>query len=261
LQFAVYDEVAAQCRVRLIAPDRPGYGHSSYQAGRRLTDWPIDTAALADHLGVERFGVIGHSCGGPHALACARFLPDRVFGCGVLSGVASQAEGPMTEGMMASNRVQTAVYRHWPRSLDPVAVALWQLSRPLVAPALAHGRHHPEAGLDRMQKMLPACDAAVMARPEIRSELLMEVESFSNVVLRTSVQDMAMAFRDWGFSLEDINVPTQIWQGTLDRNVPPSHAYFQANRIPDARLHICPDEGHWLLADHMQEVLSALIQN
>lgn len=259
-QFARYDATAAQCGVRLIALDRPGYGRSSYHPKRRLSDWPADVRQLADHLGVERFAVIGHSAGGPHALACARFLSDRLLGCGVLSGPASQAKTPMTEGMMTTNRMQVAVYRHWSPSFDALAVGLWWLTKPLVEPALRYGRRNPEAGLEQMLKMMPACDVAVMSRPDVRQELLAETTAFSSSILRTSVQDMAIAFRDWGFSLEDISMPVHIWQGELDRNVPLSHAHHQASSIPHAVLHVCPDEGHWLLVDHMTEILLAVTQ-
>ena len=61
--------------VRMIAPDRPGYGHSSYHPGRSLADWAADVSALADHLKVGTFTVVGVSGGGPHAVACARLLP------------------------------------------------------------------------------------------------------------------------------------------------------------------------------------------
>lgn len=256
--FTLFHAVATQCGVRLIAPDRPGYGSSSFQPKRRLRDWPSDVRQLASHLGAERFAVIGHSAGGPHALACARFLPERVLGCGILSGVASQAETRMTEGMMTINRIQVAVYRHWRPSFDAVAAGLWWLTKPIAEPALMYGRRHPDRGLDRMLTMMPVPDVAVMSRPDVRAELLAEAAGFTSAVLRTSVQDMAIGFRDWGFRLEDISLPVHFWHGELDRNVPVSHAYYQARSIPGAALHLCTDEGHWLLADHMAEILDTV---
>ena len=255
MDFSIYHDTASHGGVRLIAVDRPGYGRSTYQPRRRLSQWPADVSQLAEHLRIERFGVIGHSCGGPHALACARFLPQRLLGCGVLSGLAPQAREPMTEGMLAAIRVQTAIYRHWPRALDPIAAGLWHVTRPPVRAALQYGRRDPQKGLDRMQKMLPPCDAAVVSRPELRPAMLAEVTGFTDAVLRTSIQDMAIGIRDWGFHLEDIEVSVHIWHGELDRNIPISHAHRQADTIPGATLHACPGEGHWLLVDHMSEIL------
>ena len=66
-------------RIRVVSPDRPAYGGSSPQAGRSMADWPIDVAALADALHIDRFIVAGHSSGGPYAVACAALLPERVL--------------------------------------------------------------------------------------------------------------------------------------------------------------------------------------
>src|SRR5262245_36359241 len=58
--------------------DRPGYGGSTRHAGRSVADCAADVAVLADELGWETFAVTGGSGGGPHVLACAALLPDRV---------------------------------------------------------------------------------------------------------------------------------------------------------------------------------------
>jgi pimeloyl-ACP methyl ester carboxylesterase len=254
--FAVYHATASKCGVRVIAVDRPGYGHSAYQPRRCLSDWPGDVTQLADHLGLERFGVIGHSAGGPHALACARFLPRRLLGCGILSGLAPQARTPMTQGMLLSNRIQTALYRSWPPILDGVAVGMGLLAIPLVAPMLRLARRQPEREVDRtMRQMLPECHAAVVSRPEIHASLVAEAATFNCGTLRSSIQDMALCIRDWGFELQDIETPIHIWHGELDRNVPVTHAHSEASAIPSATLHLCAGEGHWLLVDHMAEVL------
>ena len=257
-EFAVHDAVAGRAGVRLIAPDRPGYGHSSYQPGRRLVDWPDDVAQLADHLQLDRFAVAGHSSGGPHALACARLLPDRVLGCAVISGPAPPGHPGMTDGMMLPNRMSWAVYGRWPPVLDVVAAGLWLLLRPLTALVLARARRRPEWSLRRMASVLPASDVAVVSRPEVREVLLAELAGFTPAVARASAQDMATAIRDWGFRLEEIAVPVHLWHGDADRNVPKVHGDIQARLIPGAVLHDCPGEGHWLVVDHMEEILRVL---
>ena len=84
LQVSLDEEPINAAKVRFVAVDRPGYGHSTFQQGRRLTDWPLDVSSLADHLNIDKFSVIGISGGGPHAAVCARLLPDRVMGAGVV---------------------------------------------------------------------------------------------------------------------------------------------------------------------------------
>ncbi len=72
--------------VRLIAFDRPGYGDSDRFQGRRVADAATDVLAIADAFGLDKFAVVGRSGGGPHALACAALLPDRLTKVAVLVG-------------------------------------------------------------------------------------------------------------------------------------------------------------------------------
>ena len=77
--------------VRLISFDRPGYGASDRLDSRRVADVVPDVVAIADTLEVNTFAVLGRSGGGPHALACAALLPDRVTRASVLVSLAPWA--------------------------------------------------------------------------------------------------------------------------------------------------------------------------
>jgi len=85
------DNSARQLGVRMIAVDRPGLGLSTPRPGRGLLDWPPDVSEFADALGIERFAIVGWSGGGPYALACGRFLADRVTSIALVSGAAPLA--------------------------------------------------------------------------------------------------------------------------------------------------------------------------
>jgi pimeloyl-ACP methyl ester carboxylesterase len=90
---------AAELGVRLIGVDRPGFGLSDFQHGRKLLDWPKDVAVLADTLGLAQFAIIGTSCGGPHALACAYALGERLTGAAVVSSMGQHQQARATRGM------------------------------------------------------------------------------------------------------------------------------------------------------------------
>src|SRR5205807_9443897 len=107
LQVSFDEKAISASGVRFIAPDRPGYGHSSFHPGRTLADWASDVAALADHLKIERFAVAGVSGGGPHAAACAALLPERVTAVGIVSGVGPLSEPGFTSAMEGFNRFPT----------------------------------------------------------------------------------------------------------------------------------------------------------
>lgn len=83
------EDLGHRHNVRFIAPNRPGYGRSTFQLGRRITDWPSDVQYLARHLDVKRYGVLGGSGGGPYALACADAIPsDELASVGLLCSAA-----------------------------------------------------------------------------------------------------------------------------------------------------------------------------
>src|SRR4051794_36511529 len=106
--------------VRLIVPDRPGFGLSDPQPGRRVLDWPDDVRELVDDLGIERFAVLSLSGGAAYALACASVLGQRVRAVGVLGG-APPPDVPWPWPQWVPDRLKTAVHRPTPaRVLQPV---------------------------------------------------------------------------------------------------------------------------------------------
>src|SRR5205809_4312289 len=78
----------ASVGARVITYDRPGYGGSDRFRGRRVVDSVADVSAIADSFGIERFAVSGGSWGGPHSLAVAARLPERVTRAACIAGVA-----------------------------------------------------------------------------------------------------------------------------------------------------------------------------
>ena len=247
LAMVVDFDAPARAGVRLVVPDRPGYGLSSYHRGRRLADWATDVAFLADHLGIDRFAVAGVSGGGPHALACARFLADRVTVAGVVSGVGPIGEPGSEDDMMPLNRVMSRVSRRSTALLAPIMGAV-----------TVAGRRWPGRMVETMARQAPAPDGAVLGRPEARQVLVDDLRGASRTAGRAAAQDLGLFARDWGFRLEDITVPVHFWQGDADRNVPAAHAARQAAAVPGAALHECPGEAHLLVVDHFDEILATL---
>lgn len=80
--------IADRLGIRFVSYDRPGYGGSDPDPGRSVGSAAVDVRVIVDALGIERFGTIGHSGGGPHALACAALLPERVTGAVSVAGLA-----------------------------------------------------------------------------------------------------------------------------------------------------------------------------
>ena len=240
-----FDEGAIKAAgVRFIAVDRPGYGHSAAQRVRRLADWASDIHCLADHLRIDLFSVVGISGGGPHAAACARFLPDRVLGAGIVSGVGPLAAPGSEEGMMFFNRLITRLARK-----------SQYLVYPLFAFSASIFRRWPEMAIKATSGEVPSSDAEIMKRPEVKSAYVDSYRRAPSTSALAAAQDFSLFARDWGFRLEDITPPVHVWHGDDDRNVPISHGRLLAERIPRARLHDCPGQGHLLVLDRLEEIL------
>jgi pimeloyl-ACP methyl ester carboxylesterase len=99
---------AARHGIRWVSYDRPGYGGSTPHPGRDVASAAADVASVADALGVGRFGVMGHSGGSCHALACGALLPERVLGVVCVAGLAPfHAQGlDWFAGMVASGEAR-----------------------------------------------------------------------------------------------------------------------------------------------------------
>jgi pimeloyl-ACP methyl ester carboxylesterase len=245
LQVAFNEKPVIAAGVRYIAIDRPGYGHSTYQPKRRLSEWPSDVACLADHLKISQFAVMGISGGGPHAAVCARFLPDRVTAAAIVSGVGPFAEKGLEGGdMMGVNRTLTRLAAMSPSALVPVFAVQDFITR-----------RWPEPALRAALRQFPEADAAVLRREDVRAAFMEDARRSAPTTARAAAQDFALFARDWEFRLDEIAVPVHVWHGDADRNVPLSHGRYQASAIPGAVFHECPGEGHLLMADHLEEIL------
>jgi pimeloyl-ACP methyl ester carboxylesterase len=247
--------------IKLIAFDRPGYGDSDRQAGRRVADVVADVTAIADAYGIERFAVAGRSGGGPHALACAALLPDRVTRAAVLVSLAPPGAAGLDwfDGMAQSNVVSfiAAAAGH-----DPLAARLTLAAQEI--------RANPASWLARLHSELPDSDRRVVGDAGIRALLV----AAHAEALRTSVYgwiDDAMALcGHWGFDPASVTVPVLLWHGEHDVFSPVSHARWLAKQIPGATvivqagaahfgaLNVLPDVLRWLVSKTQPERLGRL---
>ncbi|HTO26135.1 MAG TPA: alpha/beta fold hydrolase [Gaiellaceae bacterium] len=231
-------EDAAAHGIRLVAYDRPGYGGSSRHAGRSVGDAAADVATIADALGFERLATWGISGGGPHALATAALLPDRVVAAASLAAVAPyDADGlDFLEGMGEMN------IEEFHAALEGEAAI-----RPF------HERAAPEfvaagpGGLkDELATLLSPVDAAELDDDVAAHMYESFARGLANGVDGWVDDDLAFA-APWGFDVAEIAVPLLLWQGVEDRFVPPGHGRWLAARIPGVEARVTPDDGHLTL--------------
>lgn len=232
--------------IRLITYDRPGYGDSDRLPGRRVEHAAADVADIADRLSIKEFSVVGRSGGGPHTLACAALLPDRVRRAAALVSLAPpDAEGlDWLAGMTEGNVTQYSIAR---LGHDELARRLEALGAEL--------RADPASCMPFDDAALPESDQAVIADYGIKNML---VNNFAEG-LRTSVfgwiDDNLSFVQPWGFRPRDIFVPLLLWHGMDDIFSPVSHTSWLAGQIRHAGVEIVPRAAHFASVAVLPEVL------
>lgn len=235
-------DIAARRNVRLIAVDRPGFGLSDAKHGRTMLDWADDVVALVDALEIDKFALIGFSCGTPFALACSCRFPQRISKV-ALSGAFAPLDVPgVTDGMSPSGSGLFALAQSNPSELRSTLAA--------IAPT-------PEALTAAMHASLGESDKLEFEtrRAEFQTEY--------SKTLRTGIEGIASDFvlisQSWGFPLDAIKTETYLWSGTEDRNTPPAMTTYLSSALANSRTFMQQNEGHCVLYTYWEEILAQLV--
>lgn len=244
---AILDPAAKSMGVRWISVDKPGYGWSTFQPGRTLLDWPKDVVQLADHLGIGRFAVAGESGGGPHVLALAYALPDRLTTAVDISGMGPPDTVRSIKDMNRLNKILISVCVHAPWLLG---LAMAGIARAVSDPVKA------ERFMRKRMKAAPETDREAFAHPMLRQAIC---EAFRDGH-RAAAQEMRLLSLPWGFRLEDVRAHVDLFHGEQDTNCPVSIARAVAARLPDCNARFCPEYGH-AVGFHMgKDVLQCVLE-
>jgi pimeloyl-ACP methyl ester carboxylesterase len=250
LAGALYDEAARRAGVRWISVDKPGYGWSDYQPGRTLLGWPGDVAALADHLGLSRFAVVGESGGGPHALALGYGLAARVTTVVVLAGLGPADQPSVREGMRRQNRMLLAIAQRAPWALRaPTALMGLALSNPRRAERYARKQ---AAGS-------PPADRELLTDPAVAPLFLAATIDAFRAGSRGTAQELTILARPWGFDLAEVKVHVDLWHGTEDINVPVAIARAVVAQLPDCTARIVEGAGHAVARTCLDEIMATIV--
>jgi pimeloyl-ACP methyl ester carboxylesterase len=240
LDALALDDAARATGVRLVAPDRPGIGGSTRAPGRRLDAWPADVAGLADALGIGRFAVFGWSLGGPHALACAAVLGERVTAAATL-GCPIPADWP---GM-----------RDQINGLDRRLMRGGAGARMVLRGMALSARRLPGRTAQATARALDERSAAVvLAQPQAwaagQAEGLADLGGVQD--------DYAVMAAPWELDLAAIAVPVRLWQGSADTLVPAPWVVRLAEALAHAQIGALEGEGHVLAPARYEDILASL---
>jgi len=233
--------------IRLITVDRPGYGRSDPQPDRTLLHWPDDIAFLADHLGIGRFAVLGYSGGGPHALACAFRMPERLRAVAVASSPCPFDLRRATDNLAPHLLEEFFLAREAPEML-----------RPTVDRAVAQVRSAPDDYFAQLARRLDRSDARILAGSAVRAMYGLDLAEAVRAGGDGWLQEAHLLASPWPFSLGDIALPVRIWHGERDRVAPPRMARLLWRALPGSELRLAQGEGHLFFLRHFEEILATL---
>jgi pimeloyl-ACP methyl ester carboxylesterase len=244
--FALTDEGARARGLRIIAPERPGYGLSDAHHFDTLDDTARDVEAIADALGIGRFALIGVSGGGPHAVAAAARLKDRVLRLALVSPV-----GPIagSEHIRMSHLHRFIFARMAPS--HHAAGAFFLGLRAMID-------WTPGAAYHLLMQRVTETDHAILLRPEVRANLQTTLREGLRSSVEGPLQDLRLYCGPWNLPLDEIDVPTIMWQGSEDTIVPPDAAYHLAGLLPQCRLEVIEGAGHYWIFGALDQVLDVV---
>jgi pimeloyl-ACP methyl ester carboxylesterase len=244
---------AEQRGLHLIKYDRPGYGRSTVQPGHTVADCAQDVRAIAEAFGLTRIGTWGASGGGPYALACAALLPDLVTATASLASMAPYGAEELDyfAGMGRANVEDIRRY----------------LDDPTTAREKSRGERHqmlamtPEGFREGFASLLSPVDAAGMT-PDVAADVVTDIRMGLEPGDEGWWDDGVAQLSPWGFDVEEIGVPVQVWHGAQDQFVPFQHGQWLAEHIPGADPHLTAADGHvTLINGRVPEVHAWLLQH
>ncbi|MFC1893396.1 alpha/beta fold hydrolase [Chloroflexota bacterium] len=233
--------------VRLIAPDRPGFGRTEFKKGvTTLENWPNDIVELADSLGIEKLAVFGPSGGGPFALACAWKIPERLTSVGIFASV-----GPFVPETV--EKVAAPVRRMWENA--PRMPGLFRVQMKVFA-WLA--RTFPNLYIKMILAEFSGTDRKNYSRLKLANLLRPDRnEGYRQGGIGTWYD--AMIPTGWTIPLEEIKIEVYLWQGEEDISVPLAMGQYIAEKIPDCEATYIKGVGHFWIFEHLGEMLEKLV--
>ena len=219
-----------------------------------MVDSVADVSAIADSLGIDRFAVSGGSWGGPHTLAVAARLPERVTRAACIAGVApfDMPGFDWFAGMDAVNIEEIG----W--ALEGEDVLAREIER-TAAGMLKRVEDDPSKVIsDEVQ--LSEADRAQMANPERHEAIRKGINEAFRQGVWGYVEDIFCLIQPWGFDVTEIRVPTRIAYGLTDVLVPPQHGEWLARNVPNAEAVIDEQGGHFSAPNLVTERFGWLVQ-
>lgn len=220
--------------LRMIVPDRPGYGESTPCPDYEFAQHASDLCQLADHLGLTHFSISGFSGGGVFALALAHDIGDRVERL----AIAATPAVPLLQSPFDYASELTA--NSWKAALDNVEKLAHDLQE-LTGPA--------EVLCEALMSATGPEDEQYLRSEPVRQSFYQSIRTAlhqgTTESARALARDTRLLARPWPFNPQSLNLPTRILHGGQDQLVHPPHCRALSDQLMLADTQLIAGEGHY----------------
>ncbi len=225
--------------LRIITPERPGYGLSDESKNREIKDHCYDIEKLATYLGIKKFHVAGVSGGGPYALACAYWLSKRVLSVTLIASATPVDTKGFFKGMSMGNRLGFIMSRYVPFLLKPLYIySSWVVKR------------SPEKFMKGMESQLCQWDKKVLHKIKADGKMDIFISHIREAYRKGYIggySDLLLLTKPWKVDFQFLSVPIIMWHGKADTLMPIASAIEFSKILPDCKCYFIENAGHLLL--------------
>ena len=236
--------------LRIVAIDRPGHGDSDFNPNGTIKSFANDINQLAEKLSIAKFSVLGMSAGAPFAMGIAKYLNQKTKRLGIVSGFAP-LNNESQKALSKDVRILLQMAKSFPIFLKlMLKIQNWQLKK------------NPKSALKNFLKIMSNPDQEVLKNEAVMNVIeKMFKEAFKNGSNGVAHEISKILVQDWGFNLNKIEIPTFIWHGEEDNNVPKEWAIKTNKEIQNSQLKLFPNEGHLIIFKNAEEIFKTLKPN
>ncbi|MDW3193444.1 MAG: alpha/beta hydrolase [Cytophagales bacterium] len=255
-RISMDDEILHEIGVKMIYPERPGYGLSTANPDATLMSWVADVQALLDHLRIEKFALGGGSGGGPYAMACAAALSDRMSSLTLISSAAPQDIPGIRKEMAWGNVLGYFLSKYAP-------FLMRYASRSFAKSML----NDPEKAFDQsVMKQVGDTDRRTILAMKENGTFQVILDHCREAYINGAeghIADMRILSKDWKINYDKIDCPIHIWHGEEDTLSPIQGARAMATFLPQAEPHYVTGAGHLLMEIEavFQDILISVKEN
>lgn len=241
--ISIFDDLS----ICIYALDRPGVGLSTYQKNRTIINWADDVKVFCEGMGLRTYNIIGISSGAPYALVCGLKLVPHVRKLALVSAI-----GPLYIPelfRLLDKRLQMifkAAHR-FPLLLSFFISILFGIFGLRLRDAFQYFVSH-----------LPPKDHELFTRTEINEMFEKDVAEAFRQGAKGVVNDLFLLSEFWDFSLNNIEIPVNIWHGVEDGTVPLAMAQYFNDNLPCSELHFVEDAGHFFAIEKTREIFASV---